>query len=160
MVVCNQCDKKITNYYNGYFRYLMTPNGVRIVQYDSINHQPVNYFPVCNLSETIENTKILKVNGGFVKSCTAKDSLLKIESFKIVEGCVGQVPDIVGNFTLIENLWSVSNIQIGNTSYIPPCEGSSQILFHSSGNYEGSLSNNFIAGKFSENTSSVMSCII
>ncbi len=147
---CNDCGStRAASAISGlYFRYLITSDGFRLIRHDSTTNESKTY-PFCQFSgsDTIENNKILKVDGELLRSCNGAFELVQVKSSKIITTCVEPFIELNQQYDLINNLWITENIQF-NGSYQPPCEGSSSIVFKADNSFNGSMTMNFIAGNF------------
>ncbi len=156
--ICNDCTTKNrqSEFKGLYFRYLLTPYGMRLIQYDSTTLKSMNTYPFCTVgSLSIENSKIIKVDGRIVKACADDNDFIQLEKYEIVENCTREILELNQQFTLLDVKWKVAYIQTNGVTYKPPCEGYSELIFHTDGNFDGFMSKNFIAGSFTHTTNSI-----
>ncbi len=151
---CELCVAEADSTFTGaYFRLMLGAGDLPIlVRNDSSSDEDTPYF-LCNgsLVDTLEQTKILRVDGSLKKSCDdAEKTLLEISEFSVVEYCFPEIPLVEDvDFTLYEP-WSVNYVQVNEMIVYPPCEGFTSLTFDpEDGYYYGAASESAFAGPFS-----------
>lgn len=159
--ICKECGsdvKYVSTFSNYYFRYQTYPDGPKLVRRDSLTGKDLAY-PICYFEgiNDLEESKIIKAKGGFTKSCKGAVDVLQIDSYEIVNTCVGKIPDSDKDYPLSNVTWLVESVQVDNINYQPPCEGESYILFKNDFSYQVGITDNSIFGEYSLQNNTIKS---
>ncbi len=122
---CLECSEnnRIEEFNDYYFRYRTDTKYHRVLHYDSISGIE-SKFNLClpDRFDSLESEKIIKANGYFHNPCPP-DTLINvlISDYEIIDVCPNEVPNIAGEFDLL-NEWTFHNISVNNSLIYLPCE--------------------------------------
>lgn len=123
--ICLECSEnnRIEEFNDYYFRYLDDFRYRRMLHYDSTSGIESKFYLCLQESfDSLETTKIIRADGSFHNPCPP-DSVINvlISTYEIVNVCPNEVPNIAGEFDLL-NEWTFHNITINDSLIYLPCE--------------------------------------
>ena len=123
--ICLECSEnnRIDEFNDYYFRYRTDTKYHRVLHYDSTSGIE-SKFNLCfpDRFDSLESEKIIRANGYFHNPCPP-DTLINvlISDYEIIDVCPNEVPNIAGEFDLL-NEWTFHNITVNDSLIYLPCE--------------------------------------
>lgn len=156
---CIECSQnnQISSFENRYFRFSRSAVDTSLFYLDSISGESYRYL-LCLAPnyQDLEAPKIIKASGSIYSSClpSSKEYTL-ISNFELIDVCPQPVPNIAGEFTLV-NIWYLNHLVYKGLKVYPPCESQISNIGISENNpgkefnhgISGNAANNGFSGSF------------